>query len=86
MTKSLAIAYASDNIRVNAVAPGWIATPMTGALRDDPVRSEAILARTAMKRWGLPEDLVGGALFLASPAAAFSRVAILPIDGRYLIT
>src|SRR5690606_6762874 len=63
LTKSLAIAYADDGIRVNAVAPGWIATPLTSALRADPARSEAILARTAMKRWGQPQDVVGGVMF-----------------------
>jgi len=86
MTKSLAIAYADDGIRVNAVAPGWIATPLTAALQADPERSGPILARTAMKRWGQPEDIVGGVLFLASPAAAFITGAILPIDGGYLVT
>jgi NAD(P)-dependent dehydrogenase (short-subunit alcohol dehydrogenase family) len=86
MTKSLAIAYASDGIRVNAVAPGWIETPLTTALQEDAARSEAILARTAMKRWGRPDDIVGGVMFLASPAAAFVTGVILPIDGGYLVT
>ncbi len=86
MTKSLAIAYAADGIRVNAVAPGWIATPLTRDLQDDPARSNAILARTAMGRWGQPGDVVGGVLFLASPAAGFVTGAILPIDGGYLTT
>ena len=84
MTKSLAIAYAGDGIRVNAVAPGWIETPLTSALRADPARSDAIVARTALKRWGKPQDIVGGVLFLASPAAAFITGVILPIDGGYL--
>ncbi|MGI6853560.1 SDR family NAD(P)-dependent oxidoreductase [Mesorhizobium sp. 1B3] len=86
MTKSLAIAYADNGIRVNAVAPGWITTPLTSALQADPARSEGILARTAMKRWGRPQDIVGGVLFLASPAAAFITGVILPIDGGYLAT
>ena len=86
MTKSLAIAYAADHIRVNAVAPGWITTPLTTALQEDATRSETILARTAMKRWGRPEDIVGGVMFLASPAAAFVTGSILPIDGGYLAT
>ena len=73
LTKSLAIAYAPDGIRVNAIAPGWIATPLTGSLQDDPARSEAILGRTPMARWGAPADLVGPALFLAG-AGAGSRV------------
>lgn len=86
LTKSLAIAYAVDNIRVNAVAPGWIATALTAALQADPQRSDVILDRTAMKRWGNPQDIVGGVLFLASPAAAFITGVILPIDGGYLAT
>ena len=86
MTKSLAIAYAADGIRVNAIAPGWIETPLTAALRADAARSDAILARTALRRWGRPEDLVGGVLFLCSPAAGFVTGTVLPIDGGYAIT
>lgn len=83
LTRSLAIAWAADGIRVNALAPGWIATPLTGALQDDPARSAALMARTPMNRWGRPEDLVGPALFLASLEAAFVTAAILPVDGGY---
>ncbi len=83
LTKSLAIAFAEDGIRVNAIAPGWIETPLTEALRADQDRSAAILARTPLKRWGRPEDLVGGVLFLCSPAAAFVTGTILTIDGGY---
>jgi len=85
LTKSLAIAYAADGIRVNAVAPGWIATPLTQALQDDPARSAPILARTPMGRWGTPQDVVGPVLFLASPAAAFVTGIVLPVDGGYLV-
>jgi NAD(P)-dependent dehydrogenase (short-subunit alcohol dehydrogenase family) len=85
LTKSLAIAWAPDQIRVNALAPGWIETPLTSALREDINRSEAIRNRTPMRRWGQPEDIAGPALFLASPAAAFITGAILPVDGGYLI-
>jgi NAD(P)-dependent dehydrogenase (short-subunit alcohol dehydrogenase family) len=63
LTKSLSIAYAPDKIRVNALAPGWIATPLTQNLRDDAVRSEALLARTPLGRWGTPEDLIGQLFF-----------------------
>lgn len=84
LTKSLAIAYAPDGIRVNAIAPGWIATPLTEALQADPNRCEPILARTPLGRWGTPADVAGPALFLASPAAAFVTGVILPIDGGYL--
>lgn len=85
LTKSLAIAWGTENIRVNAVAPGWITTPLTQALRDDPARSAAILARTPLNRWGEPEDVVGAVLFLCSPAAAFITGIVLPVDGGYLI-
>ncbi|HEX2556221.1 MAG TPA: SDR family oxidoreductase [Microvirga sp.] len=84
LTKSLAAAWAADGIRVNAVAPGWIATPLTRALQEDPERSRPILARTPMGRWGTPEEVAEGAVFLASPAARFVTGAILAIDGGYL--
>ena len=86
LTKSLAIAYAAEGIRVNAIAPGWIATPLTAPLRDDPERERAIRARTPLGRWGEPGDVAGAALFLASPAAAFITGAILPVDGGYLVS
>ncbi len=84
LTKSLAAAWAADGIRVNAVAPGWIATPLTQALQDDPERSRPILARTPVGRWGAPEEVADGVVFLASPAARFVTGAILAIDGGYL--
>jgi NAD(P)-dependent dehydrogenase (short-subunit alcohol dehydrogenase family) len=84
LTKSLAAAWATDGIRVNAVAPGWIATPLTQALQDNPERSRPILSRTPMGRWGTPEEVAAGVVFLASPAARFVTGAILPIDGGYL--
>ncbi len=86
LTKSLAIAYAADRIRVNAVAPGWVETPLTQALQDDAGRSAAILARTPLGRWGKPEDIAGTVVFLCSPAASFITGAIMPVDGGYLVT
>jgi NAD(P)-dependent dehydrogenase (short-subunit alcohol dehydrogenase family) len=84
LTKSLAAAWAADGVRVNAVAPGWITTPLTEALHNDPERSRPILARTPMARWGTPEEVAAGVVFLASPAARFITGTILAIDGGYL--
>ena len=86
LTKSLAIAYAADNIRVNAIAPGWIATPLTKALRENPERDAAITGRTPLGRWGEPSELAGGVLYLSSPLASFVTGSVLVIDGGYLIT
>ena len=83
LTRSLAVAWAQDGIRVNAVAPGWIATPLTQALQDDPVRSAPLLSRTPMGRWGKPEEVAGPVMFLCSDAAKFVTGAILTVDGGY---
>lgn len=83
LTKALAVAWASEGIRVNAIAPGWIATDLTRQLFEDDMRSAAILGRTPMKRWGEPADVAGAAVFLCSKAARFITGAILPVDGGY---
>ncbi|MCP8937673.1 SDR family oxidoreductase [Alsobacter sp. SYSU M60028] len=84
LTKSLAAAWAPEGVRVNAVAPGWIATELTRPLVESGERSDAILARTPMGRWGEPRDVAGVVLFLASDAARFVTGAVLPVDGGYL--
>jgi NAD(P)-dependent dehydrogenase (short-subunit alcohol dehydrogenase family) len=83
LTRSLAIAYAADGIRVNAIAPGWIRTGLTRALQEDAAREAAILGRTPLGRWGEPGDLAGPALFLASPLAGFVTGSVLTVDGGY---
>ena len=85
LTKSLAIAWAADGIRVNAVAPGFIVTQQSARSRADPAHVAAVSLRTPMGRWGDPTDIAGPVLFLASPAAAFITGACLPIDGGYSV-
>ena len=82
LTKALAVAWA-PNIRVNAIAPGWIETELTKGARADPARSDAIVARTPFGRWGRPDDIGGAAVFLCSPAAGFITGAVLPVDGGW---
>ncbi len=83
LTKSLAIAWAGDGIRVNAVAPGFVVTQQSARGRTDPAHVAAVELRTPMGRWGMPDDVAAPVLFLASPAAAFMTGTCLAIDGGY---
>jgi 2-deoxy-D-gluconate 3-dehydrogenase len=84
LTKSLAAAWAKDNIQVNAVLPGWIDTALTRRARDEVAGlHERVLARTPAGRWGRPEDLGGIAVFLASAASDFVTGTAIPVDGGY---
>ncbi len=84
LTKSLAVAWAPDGIRVNAVAPGWIRTGLTDGIRADADAEQRITARTPMGRWGEPSDVAGAVAFLSGPDARFITGAVLPVDGGYL--
>jgi NAD(P)-dependent dehydrogenase (short-subunit alcohol dehydrogenase family) len=84
LTKSLAVAWAAEGVRVNAVAPGWIRTALTAGIREDEAAERRILDRTPMGRWGEPADVAGAVAFLAGPDAAFITGAVLPVDGGYL--
>jgi 2-deoxy-D-gluconate 3-dehydrogenase len=84
LTKALANEWAPHGVNVNAIAPGYIATDNTQALRDDPTRSAAILDRIPAGRWGSADDLAGATVFLASDAAAYVHGTMLPVDGGWL--
>jgi 2-deoxy-D-gluconate 3-dehydrogenase len=84
LTKLLANEWAAKGVTVNAIAPGYIATNNTRALRADPNRNRAILDRIPAGRWGEPADLGGAAVFLASPAASYVNGHILAVDGGWL--
>jgi 2-dehydro-3-deoxy-D-gluconate 5-dehydrogenase len=84
LSKSLATAWAKDNIQVNAVLPGWIDTELTRRAREQVAGlNERVLARTPAGRWGRPDDLAGVAAFLGSAASDFVTGAAIPVDGGY---
>jgi len=84
VTRALANEWAKHNIKVNAIAPGYMATDNTAPLRADPARSQAILDRIPAGRWGTPDDLKGIVVFLASAASDYMTGAIVPVDGGWL--
>ncbi|MCG8542674.1 MAG: SDR family oxidoreductase, partial [Alphaproteobacteria bacterium] len=87
LTKSLAAAWAKENIQVNAVLPGWIDTALTQqARRDWPDLNDRVLTRTPAGRWGEPEDHKGVAVFLASAGSQFVTGASIPVDGGFAIS
>jgi NAD(P)-dependent dehydrogenase (short-subunit alcohol dehydrogenase family) len=83
LTKSLALGFAADGIRVNAIAPGWIKTDITRPGREDPVFNAKVIARLPGGEWAEPEQLAGTAVFLASPAATLINGVTIPVDGGY---
>jgi len=84
LTRALANEWAPRGINVNAIAPGYLATDLTAAVRADPARGPAMLARIPAGRWGEPEDVQGAVVFLCSPAAAYLHGVVLPVDGGWL--
>lgn len=85
LTKALANEWASKGIQVNAIAPGYMSTDNTEALRDDPVRSKQILERIPAARWGTSEDLIGPAVLLASRASDYMNGHVLCVDGGWMV-
>ena len=84
LVKALANEWASKGVNVNGIAPGYISTDNTAALRADEVRSRQILERIPAGRWGKADDIAGACVFLCSPAAAYIHGAIIPVDGGWL--
>jgi NAD(P)-dependent dehydrogenase (short-subunit alcohol dehydrogenase family) len=85
LTRSHAVAFAPQGIRVNAVAPGWITTRISSGARDDPARYESITQRIPMGRWGEPRDVADVIAFLVSQEARYITGAVVPVDGGYRI-
>lgn len=83
LAMSLACAYAHEGIRVNAVAPGWVVTNLSRGAREDPVRSEAIIARVPLGRWADPAEIADPILFLCSDAARYMTGTVMTVDGGY---
>jgi len=86
LARSMAVAWAKDNIQVNAILPGWIDTDLTRKAREQVEGlNERVLTRTPAQRWGAPDDFAGIAVFLASPASNFVTGTAIPVDGGYSV-
>jgi len=86
LARSLAVAWAKDNIQVNTILPGWVDTELTRKAREQvPGLNERVLARTPAQRWGSPNDFAGVAIFLAAPASNFVTGAVIAVDGGYSV-
>ena len=86
LTKSLAVGWAKDNVNVNAILPGWITTNLTSGMPvNDPERYRKVSERIALGKWGIPEDLAGAAIFLASNASNYITGSSIVVDGGYSV-
>ncbi|MBY7146889.1 SDR family oxidoreductase, partial [Levilactobacillus brevis] len=85
LTKAYADALAPENIQVNGIAPGYISTDMTKPLQEDPVRGPEIASHIPAGQWGVPDQLMGPMVFLASAASDYVTGVMLPVDGGYLL-
>jgi 2-deoxy-D-gluconate 3-dehydrogenase len=84
LTRALANEWGGHGVNVNAIAPGYVETPMVSDLYDDPVRKAEITARIPAGRWATPSDIAGPAVFLASPASAYVHGHVLVVDGGWM--
>ena len=84
LTKALALAWASDDVRVNAVSPGYIETPINEAGRQDEAHRNRIAERTAFRRWGQPSEVAGAVVFLCMPASRYATGSVVSVDGGFL--
>jgi 2-deoxy-D-gluconate 3-dehydrogenase len=84
LTRAFANEWAAHGVNVNAIAPGYVETDNTEALRNDPTRAQSILSRIPAGRWAVPDDLAGATVFLAAPASDYVHGTVLAVDGGWL--